>query len=447
MIERMSISKKMFNPLYWHVLSALRNNDIRYIYIKGGSSAGKTYAISQALSIDSMQRRYNSLVIRKIGSDIRDTVFNDFKEITSKFNKDFDIFDIGLNTIKVFDSIMRFRGLDKPEKIKGISSYRKVFVNEVTGLNYDDWKELRRRLRGRENQQLIADWNPIDRNHWMKKKVIDQERWIDLPNSLDGMPESELDKEHSFVKINEKGDSLYISTTYRDNYWIVGHPENPNIGFYDKHTIEEFETMRIREPEDYQVYGLAAWGVLTQRLIFKNWDVVDEIPKEAKKIPYGLDFGMSPDPTALVDLYTLKKDNIHYLYIDEKIYNRNLLSLTLGEGNESDSIESKLEEQGIKKNELIIADSAGKREIRALRSAGYNIWGAKKGQGSILYGIRVMKNYYICITSRSQNIINEFENYKRKVDQYGNILPEPMDEDNHGIDATRYVLLNKGRLW
>ena len=200
----MNIDPKLFNPLYWHILSALRDDNIRFIYVKGGSSAGKTYSITQALCIDSLQRHYNSMVLRKVSSDIKDTVFNDFKEVTTKLNEDVRLFDVQLNNIKVLNSNIRFRGLDKPEKIKGLSSYKKIYANETTSMTFADWKELKRRLRGRRGQQIIADWNPIDRNHWLKKKVIDNEKWTPLSGEIEALQEQMADPDfvlsHSLVE-------------------------------------------------------------------------------------------------------------------------------------------------------------------------------------------------------------------------------------------------------
>ena len=41
------------------------------------------------------------------------------------------------------------------------------------------------------------------------------------------------------------------------------------------------------------------------------------------------------------------------------------------------------------------------------------------------------------------NLIKEFRNYTYKQDKEGNFTNEPIDAYNHGIDAARYVVLEK----
>ena len=54
-----------------------------------------------------------------------------------------------------------------------------------------------------------------------------------------------------------------------------------------------------------------------------------------------------------------------------------------------------------------------------------------------------MKEYRICITRRSTNIIKEFRNYTYRQNKEGKWLNEPVDAFNHAIDAIRYVILEK----
>ena len=59
---------------------------------------------------------------------------------------------------------------------------------------------------------------------------------------------------------------------------------------------------------------------------------------------------------------------------------------------------------------------------------------------SILHGIDLMKRHKLFITKDSENILNEFQSYKWKMDKDGNLLDAPEDKDNHSIDAIRYVI-------
>jgi hypothetical protein len=69
----------LFNPLYWHLLLLLRNENIRFIYIEGGSSAAKTYTVCQALSVDGFENEYSTMSFRRFQVNILDSVYSSFK--------------------------------------------------------------------------------------------------------------------------------------------------------------------------------------------------------------------------------------------------------------------------------------------------------------------------------------------------------------------------------
>lgn len=442
---------RLFNPLYWHILDAMQNNDIRFVLIYGGSSAAKTYSIAQAFSIDTLAHHNNQLCMRKFSVDLQDTIYTDFKNITGNLNKLTNNIKPTTNRIDIGDAKLRFRGLDKSHRVQGISSYQRVYLDEITHFFLDDFKQLKKRLRGRVGQQIFGSWNPISINHWINKSVIANEEWEDLPLELPNNPYSklysgELYEENSFKRINKEGNMLLIKTTYRDNWWIVGHPAGEQYGYYDKHVIADYASDKIHNPIDYDIYANGNWGILTDRLAFKpsEWEVIDEIPEGAKQIPSGLDFGFEGDPTALTDYYV--KGN--YLIWDERIYKRGLTNIKQMDSLNRPicaSIQGELEEMNYSKEQLIIAESAEPKSVRELRNADYNIFAVKKG--GIVEGIKLLKKYKHLITKRSTNIIYEFENYTKKIDKDDNILDEYIDKDNHCMDNARYVQFMKDRLW
>ena len=244
--------------------------------------------------------------------------------------------------------------------------------------------------------------------------------------------------------MSKDGRLLLIKTTYRDNKFIIGAKDG--TGYKDKHALAEFEDMRINNPDDYKVYGNGEWGVITARLIFNNWEEIDEIPKEAIKIPCGMDFGFSPDPTTLIDVRTWRdKKGRSALVLDELFWDTGLVTIDT-ENALGNSVQSKLEEIDFDINRDIVADNEQKSIIE-LALAGYSIYPAKKGPGSVIPGIKMMKSYYIYITKRSIHLINEFENYKRQIDKNGTILPKPLHENCHGIDGARYSVQSKNLFW
>ena len=296
------INPNLFNPLYFHLIDALNNPEIRHIFFYGGSSAAKTYSTAQALMLEGEINNYSSIVFRKEQSSIKDTIYNDFKEINEKFELDHVEQDFLIKLIN--GKVIRFRGVDKSGKVKGLKGFKKILLDELDHFLFEDYKELKRRLRGEDGQQIIYTLNPVSKEHWVKKKVLDAETWIEQPKELANCPSkySEL-SDDSAKWINKEGDTLLIKTNHKDNFWVVNHPE-VGFGRYDKHVIAEFEKMRKMDPNDYEVYALGNWGhpkvdmaYITQ---FEDKKHVSELAVFDKSKQFILSFDFNVDNCACV---------------------------------------------------------------------------------------------------------------------------------------------------
>ncbi len=262
-----------FNPLFWHILAALHDESIRYIFIEGSASASKTFSICQALLVDSFHNEYSVMVFRRQLVDVIDSVYSTFK-LTAR-GMEFDYYDFQQHLLKGKDdkAHIRFRGLEDEENIKGIERMNVVYFNEFNQIEEYLNDQAKLRLRGRRNQKFIYDWNPISAKLWQYENLIDPQQWIDLPLTIDGREYSELNAEFSFKRINETGDSLWIKTTYRDNYWIVGRPGGG--GYIDQHVLDNFELMRVKKPNLYRIYANGERGIT--RTGGEFWKQFDEV--------------------------------------------------------------------------------------------------------------------------------------------------------------------------
>ena len=90
------------------------------------------------------------------------------------------------------------------------------------------------------------------------------------------------------------------------------------------------------------------------------------------------------------------------------------------------------------KNTFIYADSAEPKSIEEIRRHGVNIMPVKKGADSIVFGIQIMQTQSYLITSKSTNVINEFQKYTWIKDKSGIVKNKPIDKHNHAIDGIRY---------
>ena len=94
-------------------------------------------------------------------------------------------------------------------------------------------------------------------------------------------------------------------------------------------------------------------------------------------------------------------------------------------------------------NDIVYADSAEPKSIAELNSYGHNVLPVSKGRDSIVYGINLINQNKVYVTSRSKNLINELRNYIWMTDKQGNKLNKPIDAYNHAIDAMRYAITSQ----
>lgn len=277
----MEIFYRKFNPLAYHLLKWMQDTSIRNIIMYGGSSSGKTYSMAQIVLIFTRWEGTNHLVMRKVGASIKDTVYQDFKTAAAQLGmtKDFKFSD-GTRTITCLANKARivFKGLDDAEKIKGLSSFKRVIMDEWSEFDEADYKQIRLRLRGMEGQQLIFTFNPIKETHWIKKKVFDTQTWHDIPkevtiagvripDELTAVKSIKMNEPRTIMHkrtgelIHHAPDTVVIQTTYLNNFWVVGSP-NGKYGYYDEQCIATFEFDREHDPDYYNVYALGEWGVI-----------------------------------------------------------------------------------------------------------------------------------------------------------------------------------------
>jgi len=196
------------------------------------------------------------MVLRKYAVDIKDSIYSDFTTIISDWKLS-DEFVIQQNYIrcKKTGSYVRFRGLDDSEKIKGLSGFKRVVLEEISQFEEKDLKQIRKRLRGKAGQQIVGIFNPIDETHWIKTKIFDVEELIPVETDIAGQ------------WTNEQGNVVVFKTNYLDNKYIVGDwavaPDGNLVqigGFVDQHTIDDFEKDKLNDFEYYRIYGLGDWG-------------------------------------------------------------------------------------------------------------------------------------------------------------------------------------------
>ena len=278
----MIFSHKLFNPLFWHIRKAMHDENIRYIFNRGGSSSGKSVSTAQAAVLSVFAGEGSVLVIRKRGTSLRNTVYEEFKtQIRALHLPQF--FTPKENTIQCSNGLkIDFTGLDDPEKIKSITGYRWIIMEEATEFEYEDFTQVRFRLRGKAGLQIICNFNPISEDSWIKTKILDTYEWDDLPCDLYGKVKHSVAKKtlpKAYSKIlgkrvnkakmiaNEKtgklekypADTIELHSSYKNNFWVVGSPDG-KYGYYDRQTISNYQWYKDHDYNYYRVYALGEWG-------------------------------------------------------------------------------------------------------------------------------------------------------------------------------------------
>jgi phage terminase large subunit len=276
-------------------------------------------------------------------------------------------------------SKIEFFSADQPSKVRGPRRDR-LFINEANNIPYEAFDQLEVRTK----DVIFLDWNPTN-EFWFYEEVLGKRTDVD-----------------------------HIILTYLDN---------EALSLEIKNSIEQ----RRNRKGWWQVYGEGQLGEVEGK-IYKDWQIIDEIPHEARLEVRGLDFGYTNDPTVLEDIY---KYNDGFI-VDEQLYmkgmsNKQIADLILNLPNPQT---------------LVIADSAEPKSIDEIKSYGVNIIGATKGQGSVMQGIQFVQDQRISLTKRSINTIKCYRNYLFKTDKDGKILNEPEHTFSDPMDAIRYGFSN-----
>lgn len=345
--------------------------------IAGGTSASKTISILLWLInlAQSDEQKTLTSVVSESMPHIKKGAMRDFKNIMTEHHYWKDANWNATDSIYTFEtgSQIEFFSADNGDKLRGARRDR-LFLNEANNIAKDAFDQLEVRTK----EFIFLDWNPTN------------EFWF-------------------YTEVKDKRDDVeFITLTYFDNEALSNE-------------IRDAIEKRKGNKGWWQVYGLGQLGEVEGK-IYKDWEIIDEIPHQARLERRGMDFGYSNDPTAIVDIYYYNGGYI----LDEVCYQKGLSNKQIAD---------------ILINfpkVLTVADSAEPKSIDEIISYGVNTIPAEKGPGSVSQGIQFIQDLRISVTKRSTNLIKEYRNYLWKTDKDGKILNVPEDIFNHAMDAIRY---------
>lgn len=365
---------------YTTAISKLRQLRKRVKVVPGGTSAGKTFGILPIL-IDRAARNpgMEISVVSESVPHLRKGALKDFLKIMKATNRYIDSnYNRTLLTYTFTNgSYIEFFSADQEDKVRG-PRRNILYVNECNNITFDTYHQLAIRT----SHEIWLDFNP-SHEFWVysELKNDDDVEWLTLTyKDNEALPES-------IVKEIEKAREKAKTSSYWENWW--------------------------------KVYGLGQLGSL-EGVVFSNWKTIDTLPKDARCIGMGLDFGYTNDPTAIVAVYVWNGKRV----LDEVCYRTGMVNSDIA--------------AILPKGVTVYADSAEPKSIEEIRRAGVNIRPVAKGSDSINFGIQTMQTQEYLVTTSSTNIIKEFRFYCWDKDKAGNTLNKPIDQFNHAMDAIRY---------
>lgn len=367
----------------------------RFVSSCGGTRSGKTFANLQLLLYIAEHDKTPTItsVVSETMPHLKRGAIRDFQAILGsawedkRWNKTDSIYSLPSG------SIIEFFSADSPDKVHGPARDR-LFINECQNIPYETARQLFVRTKGK----IVLDYNPTH-SFWINERIEPQDN------------------------------CLTIHSTYENN-------KNPRTGksFLTDNQIAEIESNR-NDRNWWQVYGEGKIGTL-EGLVYA-FEQIDRLPDDpGLKEVWGMDFGFTNDPTAVVRC--LVDTGRKIAYIDEKCYRTRMMN---------DDIAQLLTAYGIGPQIEIYADCAEPKSIAEIRTAGLKVMPCDKDapvkSQKLSFQLQWMQGWQLKVTKSSINLIKELRNYTWAKDKDGNAVNYPIDMYNHLLDAMRYALWTK----
>jgi len=372
--------------------------------VPGSTSAGKTFGILPVLINDAiLEPGLEISVVSESMPHLRRGAMKDFLKIMA-LTKRFQRKQWNASNSKytfLNGSYIEFFSADMPSKVLGPRRHI-LFINEANNIAWETYHQLAIRT----SNTIWVDFNPANESWaYEELKNDDDIEWLTLTykdnEALAPALVREIEKAlpKAFYNFKLPTDKLFSPENIKNAYWSNW----------------------------WKVYGLGQLGML-QGVVFSNWKIIDELPKDARLNGTGIDFGYSNHPTAIINQYMHNNSPIY----DEICYQKGL---------QNGTIARILQNHGLSKNHDIFADSAEPKSIDEINTYGFSVQGVDKGADSILFGISILQECPFYVTRRSIHLIKELRQYCWDRDKTGAYLNKPVKINDHAIDAIRYIAM------
>jgi phage terminase large subunit len=367
----------------------------------GGASSSKSYSTGQKYIYRCIREKgHKILVVRKVAKTLRHSVFDLMVSIINDSNMR-ELFKYNsselLITCLANDNSIIFTGLDDVEKLKSIHGITDIWVEEASEISESDFNQLDLRLRGEtlHKKTITLTLNPISIKHWIKKRFFDR----------------------------KEADCITHHSTYKNNEHL------------DEDTIKRLEN--ITDKYFYDVYVLGNWGIYGN-VVFSNYEIINEnfpyTEDNLENVFQGLDFGFvhaqAIERAGFQQDYKNEKEIA--LYVFDELHEKNRTNAQFIEDAEN-YFGDKLYEMHM------TADSANPDKIKEWKDKGYKVEAAKKGDGSLRFGVEYLVGIKMYIDgNKCPELASEIASFKRKEDKDGTVTEDFVEINDDGIAALRY---------
>lgn len=372
-IEIPSEYKRLFDP------------DWREAALYGGRFSLKSHTVARYLLIRARMAPTRILCAREFQNSIADSSHQLLADLIVFYG----LFEFKVTDKTIYNELNEseflFKGLHRNEQsVKSIEGIDIAWVEEAQTITQKSIEILTPTIR-KAGSQIIYTYNRL----------------------------MEEDPVHVRLVIEGRPNTLVINC----NYDIA-----LKYGFMPDVIKNEMEDDKKNRPSLYKHKWLGEPSSVEGR-VYRDWQMIDQIPHEARRIGRGLDFGYSVDPTAVIDVYEYNGGFI----LDEIVYRKGMSNAEIADA---------LKEGDI----LTVADCAEPKSIDEIKAHGITIVGAEKGRDSVLHGIQLMQQHKFSVTSRSKNLWEEYSRYMWDRDKEGRWLQRPESGADHGLDGVRYIM-------
>ena len=409
-------------PMYKPVLKdVFRHDHTHYVFPGGRGSTKSSFVGGIAIPLLIIQNpKCHAICFRKIANTIQTSIFPQVVWGIHQLGLD-DFFQIPKTystpiVYKPTGQRIMFMGLDDPMKVKSIKlPFGYIGITWFEELDqFSGENELRTvtqsTMRGGDKFWDFRTFNPpISRNNWANEytedcelyreddTVVVRNTYLDVPR--DWLGEQFIEEAQMLKEINPRA----YEHEYMGKAVGTGGDVFPNVAEFDSHAAIDYGDRKIP--------------------IIDTFDNVYN----------GIDWGFALDPFRFVKVHFDRKHLDLYIYRE---YN------TIKTRNEDVYKILYNEKKLVNNQEQVTADSAEPKSIADFKAFGAFIRPADKGPDSVRYGIKWLQSLCHIYIDKYEcpETYREFVNYEYEQDRDGNFISAYPDENNHGIDATRYAL-------